>query len=97
MNGVHNWVFFLLQERNNKLNYYGFDQALDFGKNKKGDCRGGIITSSFEWNENGWKYMKSYSGMFIGFSPEMESIKFQQFVFLIVIRIRIIPIYASNL
>ena len=72
VNGVHNWVFFLLQERSNKLNYYGFDQALDFGKNKKGDCRGGIITSSFEWNENGWKYMKSYSGMFIGFSPEME-------------------------
>lgn len=72
VSGVHNWVFFLLQESRNKVNYHGFDQALDFGKDRNGNERGGLITSSFEWNEDGWKYIKPYSSLFIGLSPEME-------------------------
>ena len=30
VSGVHNWVFFLLQESREKVDYYGFDKALDF-------------------------------------------------------------------
>ena len=72
VSGVHNWVFFLLQEVCGKVNYFGFDKALDFGNNLHGDERGGIITSSFSWEENNSRYLKPYSGLFIGVSPEME-------------------------
>ena len=72
VSGVHNWVFFLLQESREKVDYYGFDKALDFGRTSKGQGRGGIVTTTFGWENGGAWYQKPYSSLFIGLSPEME-------------------------
>ena len=50
--GFHNWLFFLQEERQGKLDYYGFNKAFGFGKNSAGNRNGGIIKSVFEWENS---------------------------------------------
>lgn len=63
VNGFHNWLFFLTQEREGNVDYYGFNYGLGFGGR-----RGGVIKSVFAWDG----IVKPVSGIFIGLSPELE-------------------------
>ena len=61
VNGFHNWLFFLQEERKGQLDYYGFNKAFGFGKNSSGVRLGGIIKSVFEW-ENSIKPVMNFKG-----------------------------------
>ena len=63
VNGFHNWLFFLLEERKGDVNYYGFSKGFGFGHGK-----GGILKTIFEWEGA----LKPVSSIFIGLSPELE-------------------------
>ncbi|KAL5278722.1 ENDOU family protein [Megaselia abdita] len=60
--GLHNWVYFLEQEKNGKLDYMGYIKKVDLGN------KATILVSRFMYNG----IMKPVNGMFVGTSPELE-------------------------
>lgn len=58
VSGFHNWIQFYIEEKNNRLNYYGYISS------KEPD----IIAAKFEWNGK----MKTKGSFFIGVSPEFD-------------------------
>jgi len=68
VNGFHNWLFFLMQERAGTVDYYGFNYALSLrGK-------GAVVKSVFSWDHDsdGDGLVKPVSSIFLGLSPELE-------------------------
>ncbi len=43
--GFHNWLFFLLLEQKGEVDYYGFNYALNLGRD-----RGAVVKSVFQWD-----------------------------------------------
>ncbi|KAJ8322047.1 hypothetical protein KUTeg_000518, partial [Tegillarca granosa] len=58
VSGFHNWIQFYIEEKNNRLNYYGYISS------KEPD----VIAAKFEWNGK----MKTKGSFFIGVSPEFD-------------------------
>ena len=83
--GFHSWFFFLEQERERKVDYYGFDAGKPLFLRKDNNCVkrnvGCVIKAAFEWNgikkgkkgkKNEKDLVKLVSSFFLGFSPELE-------------------------
>lgn len=62
VSGLHNWIYFDREERNNRANYLGYLKKIDLGD------KGAILKYSFKF----YNIHKPVGGMFIGTSPEFE-------------------------
>jgi len=62
VSGFHGWVHFYLEENVGNINYLGYIEHIDFGKNIHG------LTDIFKWNGE----MKPIGGGFIGTPPELD-------------------------
>ena len=62
--GFHGWLYFLLEESKNKLEYSGYDKYVQLS-----DGKGSILDTRFvKWKDS----VKRRISMFIGLSPELE-------------------------
>ncbi|KAJ8674412.1 hypothetical protein QAD02_005674 [Eretmocerus hayati] len=60
--GLHNWVYFLIQEFKQNLNYLGYMKSLNFGN------RGALVKAHIRFQ----RIDKPSTGVLIGTSPELE-------------------------
>ncbi|XP_030753403.1 poly(U)-specific endoribonuclease homolog isoform X1 [Sitophilus oryzae] len=63
VSGLHNWLYFGEEERQNHANYLGYMRKIDLGENK-----GAIVKYHFRFND----IDKPVGSMFVGTSPELE-------------------------
>ncbi|MBB4804738.1 poly(U)-specific endoribonuclease [Chryseobacterium defluvii] len=78
IDGYHNWIKFLLDEKTGRVNYQGYNYGINGGSDYDGPSQPNIITLKMMWDLfdlNGNKIatlFKSRGGFFVGTSPECD-------------------------